>query len=90
MERNNLDFCVEDDKKKIFSLIFDKEENYIRITCKDLDSKSNEMFVNELSLNEWKTSSAFLSSIENLNDVFDKIKDLKGLDFSIKKTKNEI
>ena len=90
MEKNNLDFCVEDDKKKIFSLIFDKEENYIRITCKDLDSKSNEMFTNELSLNEWKTSSAFLSSIENLNDVFNKIKVLKGLDFSIKKRKNEI
>ena len=83
------EFCFESENT-IFSLIFRMKSNSIHIECKDIESQSNEKYINELLLKDWKDYNNYLSSFNNISDIFHLIEKLDLKDFSITKEKNQL
>ncbi len=89
---NNKEFIAySKDDNYNFSIYILLKENTIIIESTDLenDSKSNNKFINELFLNDWKKLNKELNSFENINQIFSLFDRIKNKDFSIIKDNNK-
>ena len=77
---------VQDDM--IFSVQFITKQNSIQIECNK--TNSNEKYIINLTLKDWKDLNNYLSSLNNISNIFNQIEKLDNKEFSIVKEKNEI
>ena len=85
---NSITEKVIDDGNIIFSVTFITKSNFIQIECNNINS--NEKYIKNLSLEDWKDLNNYFFSLNNLSNIFKKIDKLKNQEFSIVKEKNEI
>ncbi len=89
---NNKEFIAySKDDNYNFSIYILLKENTIIIESTDLenDSKSNNKFINELFLNDWKKLNKELNSFENIHQIFSLFDRIENKDFSIIKDNNK-
>ena len=88
IKNNTITEKVIDDGDITFYLKFIIQNNSIQIECNK--TNSNEKYINNLSLKDWKDLNPYLSSLNNLSKIFNQIDKLKNKEFSIKKEENQI
>ena len=72
----------------IFYVKFIIKNNSIQIECNK--TNSNEKYIHNLTLEDWKDLNNYLSSLNNISNIFNQIEKLDNKEFSIVKEKNEI
>lgn len=84
---NKCEFIVECDFN-IFAINIFLKANIIKIET--INTDSNKKYVNELTLKDWINLNKFLSSFQNIKEIYKKIKEMNNDDFSIVKNDNII
>ena len=88
MEAKQLEFPIRDYDNNNFKINFILKENYIQIKCNPVNS--NEKYIKNFSLEDWRKLNDFLSSFRNIKDIYNQLEKLKKNDFNINKQQNQI
>ena len=83
------EIILQTEKDYIFSINFFKNKDNIRIECSDLNSDKNILYTNILYLRNLNDLDIF-SDFNNINDIFNEIKQLDCNDISLNKENNNI
>lgn len=88
MESNQIELYVDDFDNNYFTIFIILKENNIQIKCNPIDS--NEKYIKDVSLEDWKNLNNYFSSFRDIKEIFARLNKLKNNDCSIKKEKNLI
>ena len=88
MESNQFELYIDDFDNNYYTTIFILKENNIQIKCNPIDS--NEKYIREVSLEDWRYLNNYFSSFRNIKEIFSRLSKVKNNDCSIKKEINLI
>ena len=88
MELSQFELCIDDFDNNYFATFFILKGNAIQIKCNQIDS--NEKYIRDVSLDDWKYINNYFCSFRNIKEIFERLRKLKNNDYMRKKEKSLI